>query len=113
MVSRNTPYTTLTSAYRKQKAAAPSEEASFDDDLFAGATEEVVSQGTGDRADRRREFINNITEGTVQRTGELRKVIQLSDNEAQLEELDRVLRAWRMLGRKVSNQTAKELVGEY
>ncbi|EJT50014.1 hypothetical protein A1Q1_00855 [Trichosporon asahii var. asahii CBS 2479] len=98
-------------AYRKQKAAAPAEEVSFDDDLFAGASEEVVSEGSGDRADRRREYINNITDGTVERAGELRKVIQLSDNEAQLEELDRVLRAWRVLGRKVSNQTAKELVG--
>lgn len=102
----------LTTAYRKPKAA-PTEEFSFDDDLFAGASEEVVSEGSGDRADRRREFINNITEGNVEKAGELRKVIQLSDNEAQLEELDRVLRAWRVLGRKVSNQTAKELVGEF
>lgn len=72
-----------------------------------------MTEGSGDRAERRREFINNITNGTVEKTGELRKVIQLSDNEAQLEELDRVLRAWRVLGRKVSNQTAKELVGKF
>lgn len=85
----------------------------MDDDLFAGASEEVVGEGSGERAERRREFINNITEGNVEKAGELRKVIQLSDNEAQLEELDRVLRAWRVLGRKVSNQTAKELVGEF
>lgn len=88
------------------------EGASFDDDLFSEATE-TASEDSGDRAIKRREYVNRITNGNVERIGELRKVVQLSENEEQLEELDHVLRAWRVLGRKVTDQTARELLGEF
>lgn len=46
------------------------------------------------------------------RVGMLRKVVQLSDTPEELEELRGVLRGWRVLGGKVTGQTAKEIVGE-
>lgn len=50
---------------------------------------------------------------TELRVGSLRKVVQLSDTPEEIEELRGVFRTWRVLGGKVTKQTAQELVGEF
>lgn len=47
------------------------------------------------------------------RVGSLRKVVQLSDSAEEVEELRGVLRTWRVLGGKVTKQTAQEIVGTF
>lgn len=102
----------LTVALRKAKADAESEDIEFSDDLFDTAESEVA-EGSGERAVFRSELRQEIFERDPQtRIGTLRKVVQLSDTPKDLEDLERILKEWRMSGRHVTSQTAEELVGE-
>ncbi|KAK4689902.1 hypothetical protein P7C73_g212, partial [Tremellales sp. Uapishka_1] len=46
------------------------------------------------------------------RVGDLRKIVSLYGSNEDLDELKSVLRTWRVLGRKVTSQTAEEIVGK-
>lgn len=85
------------------------EEVELDDDLFSTAGGSV---GSSSRAEQRAEHVAAVLGRTAERVGTLRKVVQLSDSAADLEQLDSVLRAWRVAKHRVTNQTGQELVGE-
>lgn len=103
----------LTPALRKAKAPVDDESMELDDELFDG-TAEPVAETTNERSTKRALIMQEIFRRTPGlRVGALRKVVQLSDTPADLEELARVLREWRVSGRRVTRQTGEELVGEY
>ncbi|WOO85514.1 uncharacterized protein LOC62_07G009013 [Vanrija pseudolonga] len=100
-----------TSAPAAKKAKAVEfEEEDFDDagDLFDGAQVEAAS---GDRGARRAALSDSILNRTSVRIGDLRKVVQLSDSVEDLQQLGTVLKSWRAQGKKVTDQTAVEIVG--
>ncbi|KAL1405494.1 hypothetical protein Q8F55_009130 [Vanrija albida] len=98
-----------TSAPAAKKAKAAAIEDDFDgDDLFDDAQ---VEAATGGRAARRAALSASILGRTSVRVGDLRKVVQLSDSVEDLQQLGSVLKSWRAQGRKVTDQTAVELVG--
>lgn len=100
------------------RRAKPSESVEVEDDaaddLFDDLDAVAASSSSSvDRAQRRALIVDNILNKNIERVGELRKVAQLSDTPADLEGLGAVLKSWRVAGKKVTEQTAKEIVGEW
>ncbi|TXT07133.1 hypothetical protein VHUM_03303 [Vanrija humicola] len=95
---------------RKAKAVEVDESDDFAEDLFDEAQVEAAS---GNRGARRAALSDSILNRTSLRVGDLRKVVQLSDSVEDLEQLGTVLQSWRAQGKKVTDQTAVEIVGEW
>lgn len=100
-------------------SAEAEDEALFDDDAGVTAPGTIV-----DRKTQRENIKSSIlaavaVKGKERRVagaslpiGSLRKVAQLSESAEDVEELRGVLRTWRVLGKKVTTQTAVEIIGE-
>ncbi|RSH79773.1 uncharacterized protein EHS24_009431 [Apiotrichum porosum] len=98
------------------RRAKPSESVEVEDDAADDLFDDLdavasSSSSSVDRAQRRALIVDNILNKNIERVGELRKVAQLSDTPADLEGLGAVLKSWRVAGKKVTEQTAKEIVG--
>ncbi|KAI9636230.1 uncharacterized protein MKK02DRAFT_44934 [Dioszegia hungarica] len=99
-------------------SAEAEDEALFDDDAGVTAPGTIV-----DRKTQRENIKSSIlaavaVKGKERRVagaslpiGSLRKVAQLSESAEDVEELRGVLRTWRVLGKKVTTQTAVEIIG--
>lgn len=109
-VPRTNQQLTLAAAKKAKAAAVEFEEDDFaSDDLFDEAQVEAASSGRGAR---RSALSDSILNRTSVRIGDLRKVVQLSDSVEDLQQLGTVLQSWRAQGKKVTDQTAVEIVGE-
>lgn len=97
-------------------------EAEEDEDLFGSAGSDAALNPS-DRAAQRTEMVRQIVqtsrlyprerkqEAPAIRKGTLRKVVQRSESAEELEGLKDVLRAWRVLGKNVTEMAANEIIG--
>lgn len=99
-------------------------EAEEEEDLFGGAASDAALSPS-DRAAQRTEMVRQIAqtsrlyprerkqEAPAIRKGTLRKIVQRSESAEELEGLKDVLRAWRVLGKNVTEMAANEIIGKF